>query len=366
MSLRAPPARGAAGGLRATRTRCSSPCAGSSPSASCRSRRMACGTPVVASGRGGSGEYLEDGENCLLFDVEAGRRRLGSGRRAAGRRPGSARAARGRRPGHGRARSPRSGFNDAVLAALERASRRHGARLPARCSTRASARISASLGDVGQGARRGRLGAAAQPRRLGARPDALREPGDARARRRGRTSASPRETWVTRDICAREPWPFEDGAFDFVVCSHTLEDLRDPVWVCGELQRVARAGYIEVPSRLEEQSWNVQGPWVGWGHHHWLIDVGEARHLLRLQAAHPGRPARARRFPAGFAERLSRCRPGADALVGGHLRVPRAALLRARGAERLPDGLRREQPEAARRPAGLLSRMRAAARARSG
>ena len=33
---------------------------------------MACGTPVVASGRGGSGEYLRDGENCLLFDPDAG------------------------------------------------------------------------------------------------------------------------------------------------------------------------------------------------------------------------------------------------------------------------------------------------------
>jgi Methyltransferase domain len=80
-------------------------------------------------------------------------------------------------------------------------------------------------------------------------------------------------TWLQRDVCAREPWPFADGAVDFAVCSHTLEDVRDPVWVCGELCRVARAGYIEVPSRLEEQSYGVQGPWVGWGHHHWLIDV---------------------------------------------------------------------------------------------
>jgi glycogen(starch) synthase len=28
---------------------------------------MACGVPVVATGTGGSGEYLRDGENCLLF-----------------------------------------------------------------------------------------------------------------------------------------------------------------------------------------------------------------------------------------------------------------------------------------------------------
>ena len=80
-------------------------------------------------------------------------------------------------------------------------------------------------------------------------------------------------SWVERDICDHEPWPFEDDRFDFVVCSHTLEDVRDPVWVCHELNRVAKAGYIEVPSRLEEQSFGVHGPWVGWSHHHWLIDV---------------------------------------------------------------------------------------------
>ncbi len=33
---------------------------------------MACGRPVVASGRGGSAEYLRDGENCLIADPDAG------------------------------------------------------------------------------------------------------------------------------------------------------------------------------------------------------------------------------------------------------------------------------------------------------
>ncbi|MFL5894542.1 MAG: class I SAM-dependent methyltransferase [Thermoleophilaceae bacterium] len=84
-------------------------------------------------------------------------------------------------------------------------------------------------------------------------------------------------TWVVRDMCAREPWPFADRQFGFAICSHTLEDLRDPIWVCQELRRVARAGYIEVPSRLEEQAYGIQGPWAGWGHHHWLIDITDDR-----------------------------------------------------------------------------------------
>jgi hypothetical protein len=81
-----------------------------------------------------------------------------------------------------------------------------------------------------------------------------------------------RETWVQRDICDRAPFPFDDEQFDFVVCSHTLEDVRDPIWVCSEINRIAKAGYIEVPSRLEEQSWGVDGDFVGHHHHHWLIE----------------------------------------------------------------------------------------------
>src|SRR5947209_20356182 len=53
-----------------------------------------------------------------------------------------------------------------------------------------------------------------------------------------------RDTWVQRDICDREPWPFADAQFDFALCVTTLEDIRDPIWVCSELARVARAGSV--------------------------------------------------------------------------------------------------------------------------
>jgi hypothetical protein len=112
------------------------------------------------------------------------------------------------------------------------------------------------------------------------------------------------DTWVRRDMCDREPWPFADDQFDFAVCSHTLEDVRDPVWVCRELQRVAKAGYVEVPSRLEEQSFGVQGPWVGWGHHHWLIDVTPRRieFVFKHHVLHGDEQAH---FPQGFAQSLT-------------------------------------------------------------
>jgi hypothetical protein len=81
------------------------------------------------------------------------------------------------------------------------------------------------------------------------------------------------DTWVMRDFCARERWPFDDKQIDFVICSHTLEDVRDPIWMCSEMNRIAKAGYIEVPSRLEEQTYGFQGPWTGWSHHRWLVDI---------------------------------------------------------------------------------------------
>ena len=82
------------------------------------------------------------------------------------------------------------------------------------------------------------------------------------------------ETWFQRDICDHTPWPFPDKFFDFCICSHTLEDIRDPLWVCHEINRVAKRGYIEIPSLLFEMSRGREpGVPVGLCHHRWLIEV---------------------------------------------------------------------------------------------
>lgn len=111
-------------------------------------------------------------------------------------------------------------------------------------------------------------------------------------------------TWIERDVCDREPFPFDDGEVDFVICSQTLEDVRDPVWVCSEMERIAKAGYIEVPSRLEEQSWGVAGPYVGWPHHHWLVEIDGSRieFVFKSHAIHADPTYH---FPKGFWARLT-------------------------------------------------------------
>lgn len=50
-----------------------------------------------------------------------------------------------------------------------------------------------------------------------------------------------------------EQLPFRDKAFDFVIASHVLEHSTDPDAFLSELQRVARAGYIEVPDAFMER-----------------------------------------------------------------------------------------------------------------
>jgi uncharacterized protein YbaR (Trm112 family) len=50
-----------------------------------------------------------------------------------------------------------------------------------------------------------------------------------------------------------ERLPFRDQTFDFVIASHVLEHSADPGAFLAELQRVAKAGYIEVPDAFMER-----------------------------------------------------------------------------------------------------------------
>ena len=114
-----------------------------------------------------------------------------------------------------------------------------------------------------------------------------------------------RDTWVQRDICSRDRWPFADQQFDFAICSHTLEDLRDPLWVCAELMRVARAGYIEVPSRSFESCIGVERPGqAGLSHHRCLVDIADGR-IRFLQKYHMIHTERRFHLPESFLRRLT-------------------------------------------------------------
>ena len=67
----------------------------------------------------------------------------------------------------------------------------------------------------------------------------------------------------------------KNGTFDFVICRQTLEDLGHPEFVVNQLQKVAKAGWIGVPSKHFELM-NLQGIYGcnfatrGLHHHRWI------------------------------------------------------------------------------------------------
>ena len=46
--------------------------------------------------------------------------------------------------------------------------------------------------------------------------------------------------------------PFENNHFDFVIASHVLEHVEDYKFFINELERISNKGYIELPTKLED------------------------------------------------------------------------------------------------------------------
>ncbi len=93
-----------------------------------------------------------------------------------------------------------------------------------------------------------------------------------------------RETWHQVDFLAPDlRLPFPDGFFDFVNCSHTIEDLADPIPLLREINRVGRAGALVTPSRLSEQTAGTRDRITsrqGHPHHHWICETSDGAVLL--------------------------------------------------------------------------------------
>ena len=64
-----------------------------------------------------------------------------------------------------------------------------------------------------------------------------------------------------------------DGPFDFAIISHVLEDVRYPMTALQWMPRVARAGFLGLPSRHTEFSNGNSGYWLGRSHHAWIFTV---------------------------------------------------------------------------------------------
>jgi hypothetical protein len=100
--------------------------------------------------------------------------------------------------------------------------------------------------------------------------------------------------WIVADFCSPAFWnTIPDKAFDFIIISHTLEDIRDPLYVCSQMIRCGKAGYIEAPSKFREcAKRSATDTFSGYSHHRWIISPNEDESGLLFKAklgwAHAG------------------------------------------------------------------------------
>jgi uncharacterized protein YbaR (Trm112 family) len=78
--------------------------------------------------------------------------------------------------------------------------------------------------------------------------------------------------------------PFADGLFAYAIASHVLEHATEPERFASELSRVAKAGFVQVPSSVSELTF-------GWPYHPWLIEREDDTLVFR--------PRDGRRAPVG-------------------------------------------------------------------
>ena len=89
------------------------------------------------------------------------------------------------------------------------------------------------------------------------------------------------KNFVETDITRRD-LPFNDKEFDFCLCTHTLEDIDTPFLIIDEMSRVAKRGYIAVPTRGKDSEFShfnltdwLSGPRrvPGLAHHQWFFEI---------------------------------------------------------------------------------------------
>lgn len=74
------------------------------------------------------------------------------------------------------------------------------------------------------------------------------------------------EVWETieKDV-------LENGLFDYCICSHTLEDIINPVYVAKMINKYCKAGFIAVPSKFVEMK-KIEGDYRGFIHHRYIYN----------------------------------------------------------------------------------------------
>jgi len=88
------------------------------------------------------------------------------------------------------------------------------------------------------------------------------------------------------DICDESQWTSllnfvkENGKIDYLICTHTLEDLYNPITPLKYFPLIANSGIITMPSAKSELS-RIEDPrWLGYIHHRWIFDKTDDNKML--------------------------------------------------------------------------------------
>lgn len=65
----------------------------------------------------------------------------------------------------------------------------------------------------------------------------------------------------------------QNGKFDFSICSHTLEDVFNPLELIKLLESISKSGFVAIPSKYNEFSFLYENKYRGNAHHKQFFDV---------------------------------------------------------------------------------------------
>jgi hypothetical protein len=72
----------------------------------------------------------------------------------------------------------------------------------------------------------------------------------------------------------------KNGKFDFSICSHTLEDVFNPIELIEFLQKISKKGYIAVPSKFNEFTKLFSNKYRGDAHHKQFFDFNDGKIVI--------------------------------------------------------------------------------------
>jgi hypothetical protein len=106
----------------------------------------------------------------------------------------------------------------------------------------------------------------------------------------------------------------KNGKFDFASCTHTLEDISSAKMVCNMISRIAKQGFVAIPSKFAELSNLESSNWLGYIHHRWVYDSKDGKFI-----GYPKQP-----FLENFQNKSHLTTEFKNLFVGGNGMIPTA------------------------------------------